>query len=71
MFAENKVVLYVIAAGIWFLVLGDMFGSKTEAQVSSDAVAQGVKSALNECVIQRTGQFKCRQNINEYLQCCW
>ena len=59
--SNDRILLIVIAAGIWILVFGNMFGATDNGMlVASENIATGVKTALNDCLVQRDGRFLCR-----------
>ena len=58
----DRLLLIAATAGIWMLVLGDLFGDRPSAQgPTPEAVAQGVKQALNDCGVRNTGKFACKE----------
>ncbi len=57
----DRLLLMLATAGIWMLVLGSNFGTDSNSQIlAPDVVAEGVKSALNDCAVQTNGKFLCR-----------
>jgi hypothetical protein len=56
----DRLLLIAATAGIWIIVIGGLYRSPAAIdEMNAEVISAGVKAALNDCVIQRNGSFRC------------